>query len=183
MTCLRGLFSGLFDNSNEYVVRKLTCVFWILWFQKIFSDIFHLHDTDWINRWKWLCFWMQINSGECFNGLIRSWNEYGFRKLNCVFWIFWFQKFFFWHFFLIWYWFDISMQISFCLITNHFKRVVWWFFPQFKRICSQKTKLGFLNFLISKNFFWHFLLIWCWCDISIKVAFCLIEHQFRRVLY
>ena len=32
-------------------------------------------------------------------------------------------------------------------------------FSQLKRICSQKTKLGFLNFLISKIFFCYFLLI------------------------
>ena len=50
MNCFRGLFGGLFGSSNEYVVRKLTCVFEFSEFKKIFSDISHLYDTDWINR-------------------------------------------------------------------------------------------------------------------------------------
>ena len=32
----RGLFSGLFGNSNEYVVRKLSCVFEFSEFKKFF---------------------------------------------------------------------------------------------------------------------------------------------------
>ena len=177
MTCFRGLFSGLFGNSNCYVVRKLTCVFEFSEFKKIFSDISHLYDTDWINRWKWLSVWLQTISREFFIGLIRNWNGYGLRKLNCVFWIFWIQKNSFWHFSFIRYWLDKSMEMAFCLTANFFKRVFYWFNPQLKRIWIEKTKLCFLNFLNSKNFFWQFLLIWCWCDISIKVAFWLIENN------
>ena len=81
------------------------------------------------------------------------------------------SKNFFWPFSFIWYWLDTSMEMAFCLTANYFKRVFYWFIPQLKRIWIEKTKLCFLNFLDSKNFFWHLLLIWCWCDISIKVAF------------
>ena len=46
MTCFRGLFSGLFGNSNEYVEEKQLLFFEFSELKKIFSDISHLYDTD-----------------------------------------------------------------------------------------------------------------------------------------
>ena len=46
-------FNGLFRNSNGYGVKKLNCVFFLIFFtQKIFSVISFLYDTDLVNRWR-----------------------------------------------------------------------------------------------------------------------------------
>ena len=49
------------------------------------------------------------------------------------------------------------MKMALFLNANQFSRVFQWFNPQLKRIWIQKTKLCFLNFLISKIFFLTFL--------------------------
>ena len=99
-------FNSFFLNSNRYVVRKLNCVFWIFWIQKIFSDISYWYDTDVIYRSKWLFVWSKTKSEEWFNSFFRNSNGYVVRKLNCVFWIFWKQKIFsdiFFDMMLMWY--------------------------------------------------------------------------------
>ena len=87
-------FNSFFRNSSGYVIRKLNCVFWVFWIQKIFSDISPWYDTDVIYRSKWLFVWSKTNSEECFNSFFRNSSGYVIRKLNCVFWIFWIQKIF-----------------------------------------------------------------------------------------
>ena len=45
-------FNGLFGISNEYVVRKSKCVFWIFWFQKIFLTFLVLMIPVWYINWS-----------------------------------------------------------------------------------------------------------------------------------
>ena len=85
-------FNSSFRNSKGYVVRKVNCVFWIFWIQKIFSDISYWYDAGVILRSKWLFVWSKINSEEWFISFFRNSNGYVVRKLNCLFRIFWIQK-------------------------------------------------------------------------------------------
>ena len=106
-------------------------------------------------------------------------NDYVVRASQCVFGIFWFQNFFLTFLVLMipaWY---INWR-GFLATSQTIWRKELMFFWQFKRIRSQKTKMCFLNFLISKKNFWHFLFLRSQNAISAAVVFWLLWNYSKE---
>ena len=72
---------AFFGNGNEYVVKKIKSVFWIIWVQILFSDIPFFCDTNMIYRPFWPSHDFRIYSMEWFNNFLAIQKKCSPKKL------------------------------------------------------------------------------------------------------